>query len=190
MAFLMIAGCATRQASVNTNFRRDYPAPSPSPTIDEVARRQAENSRRLNDNIVEYARLPSSSQMTGRPYINGRAIGLSKDPEDKEFELDRSLLDDNLTAESPEEVGTVVLVTYRKQKFGTYITDNSERLPGYVMLADLIIVDRSIPAMIYKKTFRGGRPEDLVDLSRYETEVVGDSPSDKVTEFLGKLPRH
>ncbi|PYS70291.1 MAG: hypothetical protein DMF69_14030 [Acidobacteria bacterium] len=125
MAFLMIAGCATRQASVNTNFRRDYPAPSPSPTIDEVARRQAENSRRLNDNIVEYARLPSSSQMTGRPYINGRAIGLSKDPEDKEFELDRSLLDDNLTAESPEEVGTVVLVTYRKQKFGTYITDDS-----------------------------------------------------------------
>lgn len=190
LAVLVTTGCAS--STTNTNSRSAYKAPSPSPTsgIDEAARLKAENNRRLQENTSEYARLPGSSRLTSRPYINGKAIALSKDAEDKEYTLNGGLLSEAVTvvAESPEEVVTVVLVTFRKQKFGTYTTTGFDHIPGYIRLADLTIVDRSIPAVIYKKTFRGERPQEFVDISRYASEIVGTNPSNQVSEFLGKLP--
>src|SRR6185503_4813220 len=113
-----------------------------------------------------------------------------KDADQKEYTLDRSLLSEATTviAESPEEVGTVVLVTTRRQKFATYTITGSDHIPAYILFADLTIVDRSIPAVIYKKTFKGERPEEVVDVSRYETEIVGTDPTYKISEFLAKLP--
>jgi hypothetical protein len=188
LAVLMTTACATRTA--NTNSRSTYEMPSPTSTVDEIARLKSENQRRLQENVSEYARLPGSSRMTSQPYINGKAIALSKDSEDKEYSLDSGVLSEATTvvAESPEEVGTIVLVTHRRQKFATYTITGSDHIPAYILFADLTIVDRSIPAVIYKKTFRGERPEEVVDVSRYETEIVGTNPSYKISEFLGKLP--
>jgi len=190
LAVLVTTACATRTANTNSPSIYEMPSPSPTSTVDEIARLKSENQRRLQENVSEYARLPGSSRMTGQPYINGKAIALSKDTEDKEYSLDGGLLSEATTvvAESPEEVGTVVLVTRRRQKFATYTITGSDHIPAYILFADLTIVDRSIPAVIYKKTFRGERPEEVVDVSRYETEIVGTDPSNKISEFLGKLP--
>lgn len=190
LAVVVTTACVTRNSNNSSRSTYERPSPSPTSTVDEIARLKSENNRRLNDNISEYARLPGSSRLTGQPYINGKAIALSKDTEDKEYSLDRGLLSEATTvvAESPEEVGTVVLVTTRKQKFATYTITGSDHIPAYIMIADLTIVDRSIPAVIYKKTFRGERPAEVVDVSRNETEIVGTDPTDKISEFLGKLP--
>ena len=188
LAVLVTTACATRTA--NTNSRSTYEMPSPTSTVDEVARLKSENQRRLQENVSDYARLPGSSRLTGQPYINGKAVALSKDNENKEYSLDRVLLGEATTvvAESPEEVGTVVLVTHRRQKFATYTITGADHIPAYILLADLTIVDRSIPAVIYKKTFRGERPQEVVDVSRFQTEIVGSNPTNKISEFLGKLP--
>jgi hypothetical protein len=185
LAVLITMDCSSSKPTINTNFRRNYPTPTPAPTVDP----SIENTRRLGENTAEYARLPSSSRMTGSPYFNGRAIALTKDAEEKEYRQDYSLLDNDVRAESPEDVGTVVLVTYRRQKFGTYTTTGYDHLPGYVMVGELTIVDRSIPAVIYRKTFRGERPGENVDISMSQTEIVGTEPTDKISEFLSKLRR-
>jgi len=190
LAILLTTACANRSANTNSRSPYERPTPLPTSTIDEIARLKTENQRRLQDNVAEYARLPGSSQMTGQPYINGKAVALSKDADQKEYTLDRSLLSEATTviAESPEEVGTVVLVTTRRQRFATYTITGSDHIPAYILFADLTIVDRSIPAVIYKKTFKGERPEEVVDVSRYETEIVGTDPTYKISEFLAKLP--
>jgi hypothetical protein len=119
-------------------------------------------------------------------------IALSQDLEETGYTKDIGLISgygDLDIAGSPEEVGTVVLVKFRRQKFGTYTTSGEDHIPGYVLIADLIIVDRSIPAIIYRRTFRGKRPEEFVDIRAGTDEIVGEDPREAISEFLEKLPR-
>ena len=196
MALFAMAACVAPRRSTsnevsNSNSYPSYPAASPRTAAGEAARMRAENSKRLEANLSQYASPPSSSRLTGRPYINGKVIALSKDQEDTEYRMNNGLVggdSNDAVARSPEEVGTVVLVKYRRQKFATYTTTSSGNIPGYVMLADLVIVDRTIGAVIYRKTFRGERPEEYVSITRGASEVVGNDPTDKISEFLEKLP--
>lgn len=198
MILCLLSGLAVALACANSNRNSksvnlanthpDYKAPSPRTAAEEAEHLRAENRKRLDANISEYATAPASSRLTGRPYINGKVIALSRDQEDKEYTQDSGLISGSDLASSPEEVGTVILVKNHKQKFGTYTTTSSGNIPGYVLLADVVIVDRSIGAVIYRKTFRGDRPEDLVNITRGASEVTGSDPRDKISEFLEKLP--
>jgi hypothetical protein len=189
----LLSSCASPKSSssVNiTNTHPNYAAPSPRTAAEEAQRQKQENFKRLQAKIPDFAIAPSSSRISGRPYISGKAIALSMDQEEKEYSLDSGLISgSDVVAESPEEVGTVFLVKTRKQRYGTYTTTSSGNIPGYVIVADLVIVDRGLGAVIYRKTFRGERPEDYVTITRYASEVVGSDPRDKVSEFLEKLPR-
>ena len=194
LLLIVALACASSNRNSNsksvdlTNTHPNYSAPSPRTAVEEAQHLKEENSKRLRANLSEYGSPPSSSRLTGRPYINGKAIALSKDQEDKEYSLDSRLINSG-EAESPEEVGTVVLVKNHQQKIGTYVTDSGRRIPGFVIVADLVIVDRSLGAVIYRKTFRGDRPEIEVTISPGASEVTGSDPRDKISEFLEKLPR-
>jgi len=190
---LLVTSCVEpkRTSSVNiTNTHPEYKAPAPRTAAEEAQHQKQENFKRLQAKIPDFAIAPASSRISGRPYINGKAIALSMEQEEKEYSLDSGLISGtDMVAESPEEVGTVVLVKTRKQKYGTYTTTSSGNIPGYVIVADLVIVDRGLGAVIYRKTFRGDKPEDYVTITRGASEITGSDPRDKVSEFLEKLPR-
>jgi hypothetical protein len=189
--FIALACASSNRNSKSLTLKDIHPndkSPSPKTAAEEAQQKKSADLKRLQASVSEYAKLPGSSRLTGRPYITGKAIAISKDQEEEEYGLDRSVLSGTDEAESPEEVGTVILIKNHKQKFGTYTTTSSGTIPGYVLLADVVIVDRSLGAVIFRKTFRGDRPGDLVNITRGASEVTGSGPDDKIREFLEKLP--
>jgi hypothetical protein len=72
-----------------------------------------------------------------------------------------------------EQVGTVVLLNYSKEKAGSYkIADASGGVLAYREVCELILIDRSIPAVIHRKTFRGPELPSTTSISERQAVVV------------------
>jgi hypothetical protein len=95
-----------------------------------------------------------------------------------------------LMAEAPEQVGTVVVLNYSNEKTDSYkIANSNGGIAGYREVCEVIVIDRSIPAVIHRETFRGPDlpPTKLVR----ETQSIILSPVDlgAVRSYVMNLPR-
>jgi hypothetical protein len=117
------------------------------------------------------------------------------------YELDSSsytggytkLKEKKLLALSPEEVGTIVFLKFRVDKVGMYNLSSGEEkvgtIPAFQWSCDLTLVDRSIPAIVYKKNFKGEEPEFYKRVSSNTTHIAGPKPNKEIDEFLSNLPQ-
>jgi hypothetical protein len=95
-----------------------------------------------------------------------------------------------LMAESPEQAGTVVLLNYSEEKTGSYkIVNSNGGIGEYREVCEVVIIDRSIPAVINRKTFRGPDPLPTRVVRETQHEIL--SPVDRVAvqNYVLDLPR-
>lgn len=192
LAALTLALACARNSANSTSTHSDRKASAPRTAAEEAQHGKDENLKRLEASLPKFTKAPSAARLTGHPYFNGKAVALSKYPEDKDYGLDNTLIlttRSNVIADAPEEIRTIVLVTYRKQQVGTYTTTSSGKIPAFLLVADLVIIDRSLGAVIFRKTFKGDPPESNLTVTRGATQVVGADPAEKVRAFLEQLPR-
>lgn len=154
-----------------------------------------ENRRRLNERLGELSQLPPREQLTDQPYVRGRALVVTKKPDNPYPMMEDPVLwgsdkAKDLMAESPEQVGTVVVLNYSKQKTGSYnIVNSNGGIGEYREVCEVVIIDRSIPAVIHRETFRG--PDLLPTRVVRETqhEILSAVDLYAVRNYVMSLPR-
>jgi hypothetical protein len=179
-----------------------------------------ENRDLIQKNSDEYSRLPAKTQLAKEPYLKNKLVileqrtstetleGKKLEASDRRerfwimYDLDRGIGDTSypkvktkkLSALTPDDVGTVVLLKFRADKIGTYSSmgegkEKRDPVPAFQWSCDLTLVDRSIPAVIYKKSFKGKEPDMVTMVSRNTTYVDGNKPFKEIDEFLSNLPQ-
>ncbi len=159
---------------------------------EKQAKRQQDKqaAEKLRAAASQLAVLPDKVQLTDQPYIKGKLAIVRKD-DGRSFYMydpDMSTYGDTY-ARSPEEVQTVVLRVCQRMQKGIYRTkENPPReLPAYGTDCDVTIVDRSIPAVIYKKRFEAKLRDESVATNN--TQQIEAHAGYQIDEFLKSLPR-
>lgn len=87
------------------------------------------------------------------------------------------------------------LVEYKREPTDAYkIVEEDRTVPAYILNADVTIIDYSIPAVIYRKTFKGEKPKNYtgdtntVYVNKGAQEVLGEKPIREIEKFLNSLP--
>jgi len=150
---------------------------------------------RLQARLEEFSQVPPREQLTDQPYIKGRILVIDKKPnmafltmtqEPHYWPSDRAK---DLLAQTPEQVGTVALLNFSKEAAGSYkLTEGSGGVSAFREVCELILIDRSIPAVIHRKTFRGADPRSTTSISQYQAEVVTSVDLTELRNYIMKLP--
>ena len=152
------------------------------------------NRVRLQAQVEEFSQLPRE-QLTEQPYIKGRAMIITKRQEPQRTSIEDPVYwgtDDakQLMAESPEQVQSVVLLQYSKEAAGSYkVAGASGGVSAFREICEVVVIDRSIPAVIHRKTFRGPDPLSTTSISHTQAEVVSSVDVNTVRNYVLKLPR-
>ena len=150
---------------------------------------------RLQARLEEFSQIPKSEQLTDQPYIKGRLLVVTRNPDIPFLQMTQQphyWLSDrakDVLAQTPEQVGTVVVLNYSKEKAGTYkVVEGSGSVSAFREVCELILIDRSIPAVIHRKTFRGPEPGSATSISHYQTEVLTPVNLTELRNYIMKLP--
>lgn len=153
------------------------------------------NSKRLAQ-LEELSRIPPREQLTDQPYIKGRALVITKKPDNPYPMMEEpnswggSDRAKDLMADSPEQAGTVVVLNYSKEKTGSYnIVNSNGGIGEYREVCEVVIIDRSIPAVIHRETFRGpDRPPTRV-VRDTQHEILSPVDLSALRNYVMSLPR-
>ena len=149
---------------------------------------------RLQARLDEFSQIPPREQLTNQPYIKGRVLVVTKKPgmsasmtqEPYYWTSDRAK---DLLAQTPEQVGTVAVLNFSKEEAGTYkVVEGSGGVSAFREVCELILIDRSIPAVIHRKTFRGPDPRSATSISQHQAEVVTPVDLTELRNYIMKLP--
>jgi len=153
------------------------------------------NRDRLQARLEEFSQVPSREQLTDQPYIKGRALVITKRQEPSVMSMEDPIYwgsdkAKELMAETPEQVATVVVLNYSKEAAGSYkIVGASGGVSASREICEVVVIDRSIPAVIHRKTFRAPDPVSSTSISHTQTEVVSSVDLTAVRTYVLNLPR-
>jgi hypothetical protein len=212
LVFVAVLGCG--------HLGQKNSAPNTTPTVSEGSAERAEKCRqekealtKLDARVDDFARLPAKNQIANLPYLKGKLfIVETRDKRNYVYDFSgtgcRMSKDcsadagckgidkfSDVRARSVEEVGTVALIECRKIKKGNFVqtgSNSGEKIPGYDLSCNVTLVDRSIPAVIYKKKFDSEllMVEDSTSVSLSgPKELVARTPTSEMDDFLIKLQR-
>ncbi|PYS87766.1 MAG: hypothetical protein DMF64_22310 [Acidobacteria bacterium] len=118
--------------------------------------------------------------LQGSGYIKGRTVFINK--ETKAAEYMTYDLPSELKAERPQDLGTIILLDWSSERVGKY--DDGQ--PGYVYLCTVSVIDKSIPAVVGTKRFRGGDPPSY---KKTYGPAYGTQPTYEILSYVKGLPR-
>jgi hypothetical protein len=118
------------------------------------------------------------------PYINGKILAIDKTNEVGAPSAVHVALPEELRAQSPEEVGTVVWVEWKETRFGTY---GDSGIVAYRIDADVTVIDAVKKVVIARETFQGGDPPSTAPAGGGPGR--GPRPVAKIVGYLEQLAR-
>jgi hypothetical protein len=170
----------------------------------------------LDSKAEEFGHLPRKTQLTSEPYLKGKLFVVDERDKrlyaynftptgcrySKDCQRDAGCSPTSvdqfqeIRARSIEEVQTVALIACLKIKKGDYTRTSGpkqgETIPGYDLKCDVSLSDRTIPAVIFRKTFNSEllliENETALALSGTK-ELVERTPYREIDAFLLGLPR-
>ena len=154
-----------------------------------------ENRDRLQARLEEFSQPPPREQLTDQPYIRGRALVITRRQDPPVLMMEDPVYwgsdeAQELLAQAPEQVETVVVLNYSKERAGTYNVVNATGGVGaYREVCELTLIDRSVHAVIHRKTFRGREPPSATSISHYQTDVTTPVDLTAVRNYILNLPR-
>ena len=156
---------------------------------------KSEGTERLRK---ELSKIPSQEMLTKTPYKNQSGIIyiLERGDTSGEYQFVTPPSSDSTTGEMPAaNTLMVALVDYKKEPSDPFkLIEENRIVPSYILNAEMTLVDNSISAVIYRKTFKGEKPKpqlpntNTVYIKKGANEVVGAKPLEQVQKFLNELP--
>jgi hypothetical protein len=194
VSLLVLAGCGTPTTNNGTasNPLNGLSSPSPSPALPPSA-------DVFSAQESEFTTLPSSEKLTENPYIRGKAVSYYKEiPYEKRSEKGAAPWKYDIFARglpfaaSPNEVETVVLRTCEESKGSDLTVEKGKpgerTMPAFKWKCEIVLVDRSIPAVIHKRQFENSYGQTVL-VNADAKEFRPGWPSLEVQRFLESLPR-
>jgi len=210
--FLAILGCG-HLGKKNTPSETEVNADKERAAKVEKCKQEKEAFTKLDAKVDDFARLPTKTQLVSVPYLKGKLFiveirdkrNFVYDFSDTGCRMSKDCSVDagckgvdkftDVRARNVDEVGTVAVIECQKIKKGTYVptgSNSGEKIPGYDLSCNVTVVDRSIPAVIYKKKFDSEllmvEGSTSVSLSGPK-ELVARTPTREMDDFLLRLPR-
>ncbi len=143
---------------------------------------------RFRDSLEPYLALASAEPAPTRPYRRGKVVVV--DLGSRQVDPITHALGSAIRAESPADVGTIVIVQWVPEYQYAYVSARGQALTGaYVTNAHLAIVDATTGKRVGIKTIRGESPPETVASSASEREgEYGPRPISAVVEYIQSLP--
>lgn len=136
----------------------------------------------MRGRIMQYVNVLGLSEIKQEPYVNGKILVVN--PKSRDIDEIHMQLPDCRRAVKPDEVGTIVWVEKTSENCGTYNTGTN----AVQELCKVTIIDKSIPAIIYEVTFRGGEPPNsFMYHGSAPATKAGKSPVPNIVKFLSNL---
>ena len=160
-----------------------------------------EGFNRLEIMKEELAQVPPDERLTDAPYLSGKVIVVAIRGEGYPGVVEGPVAElvvpytwepeDDFVAVTPDEVGTVGRMDCTRAPVGRYETAGGAWYDALRETCVLTLIDRSIAAVIHRRTFEGPAPSDTVqvDLSADNTSVNLDVSRADVLTYLRGLPR-
>jgi hypothetical protein len=215
LLFVSLLGCGNLGRRNNAASEADAAAEKERKAKIEKCSQEKQSLAQLDADVDNLARLPAKTQLASAPYLKGKLFivetrdkrnyvndtsgpgcrmskDCSRDAGCSPTSYDKFT---DVRARSVAEVGSVALIECRKIKHGEFVKTGSssgEKIPGYDLSCNMTLVDRTIPAVIYKKTFDSKllMVEDQTSVALTGAkELVARTPTSEMDEFLLNLPR-
>ncbi|HZT42637.1 MAG TPA: hypothetical protein VFA07_10775 [Chthonomonadaceae bacterium] len=148
-----------------------------------------DKSEKFRSYIPKYKNITNKSS-DGGPYLKGKVIIVDSDNND--IYTGDKFVPSELIADSPDEVGTVVLISRNTTSSGLYeYKDSKYHDRPHVGHLYLTLIDNTIPAIIDQRDFYHDEAGVNSEGQLYEKPDTADSDKldDEATEYLNKLPR-
>jgi hypothetical protein len=212
LVFLAVLGCK-QLGQKNTSGEAEAKAEKERTEKAKKCSEEKQSLSKLDARVDDFARLPAKTQLVTVPYLKGKLfIVETRDKRNHVYDfsgtgcrMSKDCSGDagckgidkfsEVRARSVEEVGTVALIECRKIKKGNFVqtgSNSDEKIPGYDLSCNVTLVDRSIPAVVYRKKFDSEllMVEDSTSVSLSgPKELVARTPTSEMDEFLLKLNR-
>jgi hypothetical protein len=138
----------------------------------------------FKSHLNEYLLIPELKTITPAEdtYIKGKVITVDT----SEIEIDEMTyfkLPEELVAQTPEEVATIIWLKWEDVLVGHYTPGGGD---AYRITCEVTIIDKEQAAIVGQKTFRGSAPPETV----VGTESgYGERPIEDVVDYIRLLPR-
>jgi hypothetical protein len=124
---------------------------------------------------------PAPPPPSGQGYVVGKIITVQMSPK-REVDWIYFDLPGELKARKPEEVGTVVQLSWSEQEIDKY----DDGAGAFVHLCDVKVVDLAKKQVVATRSFRGGDPPQSKSSAG---SAYGSKPTQDIVNFLKGLPR-
>ncbi len=169
-------------------------------TPEQTPTPKPDDSKPFRDAAAALTKVPGSVKLSGDGYIKGKtalfyqSITLAdKNKKDQSTTWTWNDSSPYPRADMPEEVQTVILRKCVEESMGTFVqssgvVNGTEKIPAIGWKCDVTVIDKSIPAVVGRKTFESEIKErELV--SEGSKELRRSPPLVEIDKYLKALPR-
>lgn len=191
LAIVLTATCLLSACESGGGMSAEEIAKETNAAMDKVSKVAAGRAKLLE----QLSQIPTNEQLMSAPVkeTGKRFIILERETGPYQFAVPPE--GDSITGEMPPIQSLVAaLVQYRRQPEGEYeVVGQQRKVPGYRLDAELFLVDHAAKAVVYRKNFRGPKPQNYAGdtgnvYSNSSNEVVGAKPIRDIEKFLNELP--
>ncbi len=175
--------------------------PEPPKELTGEEKNAIEGREALEAKKAEYTTIPAKEQLAKEPYRNKKLIffrfkknewvsmndfgfGTDSSSISKTNEANTKLEYD--LAKKPDEVGTIALLPECKEVSAGSYTVGSNSIPATKERCELILIDRELSAVVYRKIFEG-KLESIKTLYNAENSVTAKVERMEIVDFLDSL---
>ena len=151
---------------------------------------KAERGPKFYKARLDLAKKPAKTALVQEPYIMGTVVVLTTtDNSEPVYAPFPPLEFRSLEANSPEELGTVVLEECKSTQKGVYRTNEvpPREVPAIAIDCDVSLIDHQSNTVYFTKRFEGIL-SDQASISQ-TSNTVSKGPNDEINKWLGALPR-
>ncbi|MFT3744768.1 MAG: hypothetical protein QM785_10820 [Pyrinomonadaceae bacterium] len=151
---------------------------------------KAERGPKFYKARLELAKKPAKTALVQEPHIKGTVVVLTTtDGSEPVYAPYPPMEFRSLEANSPEELGTVVLEECKSTQKGVYRTQENppREVPAIAIDCDISLIDHQAGAVYFTKRF-DSKLNDQASISQ-TSNTVSKGPNDEMNKWLGSLPR-
>lgn len=139
----------------------------------------------------EFAKMTAPVKLAKEPYLKGKVVIVYTWADGKNEIQENDIQRKLYHAQSVTDYQSVFKVKCSEIPAGTYVFESKgKEVPAFTVRCDSEIIDKTIPAVVFKKTFENTKLPETVKEGRFTgipDKVVSDLPTREIDDFLYEL---
>ena len=157
--------------------------------------REQETRADLMKRSEEFAKYTAPVKLVDEAYVKAPVVMVWKYADGKTEILENNINRIQDHSQAAEDAKSVFKITCSEIRAGSYKFDDEDKaeVPAFTSKCETELYDKSIPALIYKKTFENTKLDDSIKPGRFTgkvpDKVVAPIPEKEIEKFIYFLPR-